>query len=275
MDYKQLSQTEFAPFRKLIWDRSGISIAENKTTLLTNRLKRRLKATSLRDFSSYLLYLESNAGKSEWQGLLDAVTTNETSFFRTEKHFTWLQTDFLNHIKDHTPKGDTRKTLNIWSAACSSGEEPLSIAISLLESKGILPFTSFQVIATDISELILSKARLGEYSAADIESMPPTTIKKYFEPFPPSSYRVKSILRDKVKFLHHNLLQPAPANNLDCVFLRNVLIYFNRESKQQVISRIVKAIAPGGFLVTGPSEGIFDMLPMLIRHSPSIFQKPL
>jgi len=275
MEHSQLSNEEFERFREFIWHLCGICIAENKLTLLTNRLKRRLRATGIETYQAYFDFLKSRAGASELSGFLDAITTNETSFFRTEKHFEWLSTEFVTEMLARIRKREHEETIRVWSAACSTGEEVYTIAVCLEEARRKSPVWQFEILGTDISQEVLERAKAATYSLATIKDLPDGLKKRYFESLGPDAFQVKSSIRDRVKFLSHNLIAPPPANRFDVVFLRNVLIYFNRESKQKVIEQIVKAIRPGGYLVIGPSEGIFDMLPMLKRCHPFVFQKEL
>jgi chemotaxis protein methyltransferase CheR len=150
-----------------------------------------------------------------------------------------------------------------------------TIAICLEEARRRNPTWRFEILGTDISQDVLERAKHATYQLPCIKDIPESIRKRYFAATGPHTYQLRSSIRERVKFLPHNLLAPPPENRFDVVFLRNVLIYFNRESKQKVIEQIVKAIHPGGYLVIGPSEGIFDMLPMLKRRHPFVFQKEL
>lgn len=275
MELSPLTNEEFERFREFIWHLCGICIAENKLTLLTNRLKRRLRATGIKTYQAYFDFLKSREGASELSDFLDAITTHETSFFRTEKHFEWLSTDFVTEMLARIRKREHEETVRVWSAACSTGEEVYTIAICLEEARRKNPIWQFEILGTDISQEVLERARRAVYNSATIKELSDDLRKRYFESAGPDAFQIKSSIRDRVKFQSHNLLSPPPAARFDVVFLRNVLIYFNRESKQQVIEQIVKAIRPGGCLVIGPSEGIFDMLPMLKRLHTFVFQKEI
>ena len=276
MEPSQLSHEEFERFREFIWHLCGICIAENKLTLLTNRLKRRLRVTGIPNYQAYYYYLKSRDGAAELPAFLDAITTNETSFFRTEKHFDWLSQEFVAEMLEHIRKREHDEMIRVWSAACSSGEEVYTIAICLEEARRRSPIWQFEILGTDISEEVLDRAKRGAYNLASIQNVSESLRKRYFESRDlPDILQIKPTIRDRVKFLQHNLLAAPPETSFDVVFLRNVLIYFNRESKQRVVDQIIKAIRPGGYLVIGPSEGIFDMLPMLKRRHPFAFQKEI
>lgn len=274
MEQMQLSHEEFERFREFIWHLSGICIAENKLTLLTNRLKRRLRATGIASYQAYFEYLKSHDGAGELPGFLDAITTNETSFFRTEKHFEWLSTEFVTEMIARIRSREHEKMIRVWSAACSSGEEVYTIAMCLEEARRRNPVWQFEILGTDLSQEVLERAKRGSYNLASVQSIPEGMRQRYFDAKPQeNTIQIRSSLKERVRFLQHNLLGPPPEMRFDVVFIRNVLIYFNRESKQRVIEQIIKAIRPGGYLVIGPSEGIFDMLPMLQRKHPFVFQK--
>lgn len=275
MGASQLSPEEFEQFRKMIFQISGIRVQENKVMLLSNRIRRRVKATGVADFQAYLDLLRSAAGREEVEGFLNAVTTNETSFFRTEKHFDWLQNEFVDKLREKARQGSHPQTIRIWSAACSSGEEPYSIAMCLAENRLKLADWKIEIHGTDISEDALSKARAGIYGPHVAEEVPEKLQSRYFTHKPGTKqWEVKPALKDWVKVSHHNLMQPNRERDYDCIFIRNVLIYFSRESKEVVIEHLVSSLAEGGYLVVGPSEGIFDMLGMLEKRSTFLYEKP-
>ena len=274
MEQTQLTSQEFDQFQELIFQLCGIRVPENKVMLLSNRIRRRVKATGATDFQSYLKLLRSPAGMEERTGFLNAITTNETSFFRNEKHFEWLQSEFLADVLERVRQGRHDKKLKIWSAACSSGEEPYSIALCLAESRLKLADWAVEIDASDISEQSLETARAGHYDLASLEKVPEKLRLRYFQPLPDAkNWAVKPPIRDVVNFFRHNLMEPNPHGKYDCIFIRNVLIYFSRESKAIVIDHLVSSLASGGYLVVGPSEGIYDMLGMLQKRSTFIYQK--
>ncbi len=275
MDASQLSPREFEQFQKLIFKISGIRVPENKVMLLSNRIRRRVKATGVADFQAYLKLLQSSTGRDELEGFLNAVTTNETSFFRTEKHFDWLRAEFVEGLCEQVRLGRHAPSVRIWSAACSSGEEPYSIAMCLAENRLKLTDWQLEIHGTDISEQSLEKARLGIYGPHVADEVPEKFRSRYFHHRTDSdAWEVKPALKELVTVSRHNLMEANPQRNYDCIFIRNVLIYFSRESKQVVIDHLVRSLADGGYLVVGPSEGIFDMLGMLEKRSTFLYQKP-
>jgi len=274
VDHSSLTPQEFEQFRSLILKLCGIHISENKVTLLSNRIRRRLRATGITDFTAYLNLLQSGQPTAELADFINVVTTNETAFFRTEKHFHWIQNEFLNDLLTKNLKGEHSKHIKLWSAACSTGEEPYTLAMCLIANRARLPGWTYEILATDINQQVLQKARLGVYDSKISQQFPDSNWRDYFDKSANShQWVVKPEVRKLVKFQHHNLIATPPAIGFDCILIRNVLIYFNRESKRMVIDHLINALKPGGFLVTGPSEGVFDMLGMLTRYSPFAFQK--
>jgi len=275
MEPDKLSTRQFELFRDFIYRKSGIRIEPTKITLLTNRIRRRVKARDLADFDAYYRFLLSPAGEGELEQFLDEVTTNETSFFRTPHHFEWFKGPFLDEVLSRPGLAATRK-VRIWSAACSTGEEPYTLAICLAEAAIKLRDCKATVLATDISEGVLRQARLGIYRPRSLQEMSEQRLKRHFDlQADGESFAIRPALKSMVEFRRHNLMEPHPGPPFDCIFIRNVLIYFDRDSKQVVINNLIRALAPGGYLVVGPSEGIYDMLGMLTKHSHFAYQKPL
>lgn len=274
VDSIQLTRQEFEKYQKLILKLCGISVPDTKITLLSNRVRRRLRATNIESFQSYFDFLTSSSGKTELDGFLSAITTNETSFFRTQKHFDWLSTEFVDLQIARSKEVGSRRSIRIWSAACSTGEEPYSIALCLAENQHKLTSWKLEILGTDISEQALSQARAGLFATQTMDDIPLKLRTQYFQhDTAANAWKVKPALSEIVKFKRHNLMHPITEPAFDCIFIRNVLIYFNRASKETVIENLVKALAPRGFLVVGPSEGIFDMLGMLTKRSTFLYQK--
>ena len=243
--------------------------------LLSNRIRRRVRATNVANFEAYLQLLRSPKGRDELEGFLNAVTTNETSFFRTQKHFDWLGGDFVDELRELARNGKHSPRVRIWSAACSTGEEPYTMAMCMAESRHKLPDWAIEIHGSDISEEVVSKARAGIFGPHLIDEVPERLRTRYFMPVKdPNQWAAKPALSQLITISRRNLMEPNPEKNYDCIFIRNVLIYFSRESKQVVINHLVDSLAKGGYLVVGPSEGIFDMLGMLEKRSPFLYQKP-
>jgi len=276
VNLEQLNPKQFAGFRDFIYQKSGIRINDNKLSLLSNRIRRRLRAGAFDGFDAYYRHLTSPRGLDELVAFLDEVTTNETSFFRTVAHFDWFKTDFLAEIVTAKRRDERPPSLRIWSAACAGGAEPYTIAICLLENLFRLRNWSLTILGTDISEDALEAAREGIFKSRSIEAVSERQRRRYFRAAQDNndSWRVCETVRRMARFSRHNLMTRSPEEPFDCIFIRNVLIYFDRESKKTVVDNLIEALAPGGYLVVGPSEGIYDMLDPLQRHCPFLYQKP-
>lgn len=273
MEFEHLNPRQFDRFCDFIYKASGIRIDERKVTLLSNRIRRRLKAGNFTDFDVYYKFLTSAAGADELEGFLDAITTNETFFFRTQKHFDWLKNQFVPELLKQQRAGNRPASLRIWSAGCASGAEAYTIAICLAEELFRLRDWSLYILGTDISEDALREARLGIYKQRSIDEVSEKQLRRYFRAIDGDRWQVRDEVRELVEFQRHNLMMPLDQPKFDCIFIRNVLIYFDRDSKQTVIDNLLNSLVAGGYLVVGPSEGIFDMLGSLRRISPLLYQK--
>jgi chemotaxis protein methyltransferase CheR len=272
----QLSRGEFDRFRAFVYGESGIHIPDGKLSLLSNRIRRRVKASGFTDFEKYYHYLTSSKGRKEVEKFIDAVTTNETFFFRTETQFDWFGDDFLSTVLAEARKGERARTLRVWSAACSTGEEPYSLAICLYENRFRLKDWSLTVLGTDISEGAIREAREGIFKARAVQGVSEARLRKCFTSMDDGTrWKVRPKIQEVVQLRSHNLMTRIVEEPFDCIFIRNVLIYFDQASKQEVVGHLVEALAPGGFLVVGPSEGVHEMTQSLERCGPLIYRKPL
>ena len=273
MELERLSPKQFERFQAFIYDTCGIMLDRAKITLVSNRIRRRLKAGNFADFDAYYNHLISKPGQVEIEGFLDAITTNETFYFRTATHFEWLKEEYVKELVTAKSTGLRQSSLRIWSAACSSGEEPYSIAMCLSEASNQLRGWETYILGTDISETSLVTARTGTYRERAFRDMDQSRLDRYFVRSD-ENWHLKPSIAKMVQFKYHNLLKPMREPPFDCIFVRNVLIYFDRASKTKVIENLVRALVPGGYLVVGPSEGIYDMLGMLTKHTSFLYQKP-
>ncbi len=273
MEPERLTPKQFERFQTFIYDCCGIKIDTSKITLVSNRIRRRLKAGAFADFDAYYQHLTSKLGVAELDGFLDAITTNETSYFRTAIHFDWLKNEFIKELLAEKSAGKRDASIRIWSAACSSGEEPYSVAICLAEASLLLRGWNIYILGTDISESSLSTAREAVYRQRTFRDMEPTRVNRFFTESD-DTWRLKPNISQMVKFKNHNLMKPLREPPFDCIFVRNVLIYFDRQSKASVIDNLARSLVPGGYLVVGPSEGIYDMLGMFTKRAPFLYQKP-
>ncbi|NBR07461.1 MAG: protein-glutamate O-methyltransferase CheR [Planctomycetes bacterium] len=270
----ELNDKEMAEFQAIIYRISGMRINETKKVLLSSRILRRLRATGIATFGEYLKLVQSVAGRVELDAMIDAVTTNETFFFRHDNHFAWMET-YLKDLSSQVMQGKRPKKLHIWSAACSTGEEPYSIAMMLLENRLILNGWELKIFATDICSTVLETARKGRYQGRTLEQIPLKKLKRYFKDSAEAGFlEVKPEVVEMVEFSKHNLMQVMiPPRQFDLVFLRNVLIYFDKDSKAKVLDRIGANMASDGYLVMGVAEDILGCSKGLRRIQPWLYQK--
>ena len=274
MNHVELTDGEYQKYCELIYRVAGIRIAENKRVMVSNRVRRRLRATGISSFTEYHTFLTSPAGIDEMPLFLDAITTNETYFFRDTHNYDWLGDTFLPEIIQQAALRKRPKTLRIWSAACSTGEEPYSIALKVLAKKPLLAGWRTTILGTDLSGAVLNAARAGSYDARAVRLIEPAQRTAYFDEVPAAErWTVKPEVKALVTWKQHNLLFPLKEDPFDCIFLKNVLIYFDTESKQSVVKNVIDALAKGGYLVIGPTEGIYTMLDSLTKLKPWLYQR--
>jgi len=255
----RLTEPEFEKFAKLIYKESGIYLKSAKITLLSNRLRKRLQALNINSFNDYYKYIEGLADKSkEIESLLDVVSTNETYFFRNEKQFEAFQMECLPDI---SVKKQKEKKLRIWSAGCSTGEEPYTIGICILEAMQYFRNWNIEIIASDIAHSVLEFAQKGEYSGRRIDKVRPDLLKKYFNNNVqnPDFYSIKDEVKSMVRFRMLNLFKDPYPENVDILFCRNVMIYFDKEHQKILLSRFYRSIYKSGYLFLGHSETIHSI----------------
>jgi len=255
---KRLTEDEFRNFARLIYEESGIFLKDAKITLLSNRLRKRLKALNLDEFAQYYDYITSLKDKTkELEALLDVVSTNETYFFRNERQFEAL----AKYCFPDIVKKKQKKRLRIWSAGCSTGEEPYTMAICVRENMHLFPDWDIQIVATDIAPSVLEFARDGHYSGRRIEKVSAPLLKKYFTQNRdnPEVYTVNDNLKNLVAFSYLNLFKSKFPDDLDIIFCRNVMIYFDRQHQKELVGNFYKVLNPGGYLFIGHSETLHSL----------------
>ncbi|KAA1262377.1 Chemotaxis protein methyltransferase [Rubripirellula obstinata] len=271
-----LTEEQFKRFQALIYKHSGIRLDDRKQTLLRSRLQRRLRQIDMDDVDQYYRIVTTPNRRDELQALIDVVTTNETSFFRTESHFQWFSDSFLMDAIRDGKKGLRQKSLRLWSAACSVGAEPYTLLFCMHEKRAVLDGWNIEILASDLSTDTLATAQSGRFKKRLIDGLDDKQTKRFFreiEGFQPE-YEVRPEFAEKIDFFQHNLMDRLRKPPMDCIFLRNVLIYFDDVSKQKVIANIAETLVPGGYLVIGPSEGIYGLDNPLTKISTFLYQKP-
>ncbi len=269
----ELGDRDFERFRDLIYKVAGIRIPPTKKVMVANRLRRRLRATGIVSFPAYYAHLTSPAGPAEMPAFLDAITTNETYFYRDAHHYQWLAETFLPEAA-RRPKA-RGVPIRIWSAACATGEEPYSIALKVAAGRQALAGRDVSILGTDLSGAALETARIGAFDERAVHLVGPEERNRSFD-FDPALRRwtLRPEVRSMVTWRLHNLLKPVDGGPFDCIFIKNVLIYFDADSKQAVVRHLLAALARGGYLVVGPTEGIFSMLGTLTKLKTWLYQKP-
>ncbi len=271
---QSLSDRDFASFQKLIHQSAGIFLAPQKKALVAGRLLKRLRHYGFDSYKKYLDFVASEEGRTagEYDLMIDIISTNKTNFFRESHHFHFLEREVL---PQWTAFGGT--PFRVWSAACSTGEEPYSLAITLAEYFAGRGRESFEVLATDINQTVLQEARNAIYSMDKLQEIPKEYISKYFLKGVrdrAGTIRVAGRIRQKVRFQRINLNEPFPRlPEMDVIFCRNAMIYFNTETRRAVISRLLGVLKRGGYIFIGHSETLNGLTDAVQTVAPTIYRK--
>lgn len=262
--YLQPSDRAFKKFSSIIHSKTGNKLEPHKKALLSARLNKRIRSLNFSNYDDYLTYLLAPENKSEIHEVIDALTTNETHFFREPKHF-----DFLAEVS-----GKPRSTpLRIWSAACSTGQEPYSIAMKLED----LGYRNWKICASDINQHVLETAKMGRYDLKLSKEIPHEILRKYCLKGineEKGFFRIQRRLRERIDFKEINISTTIPSiGQFDIIFLRNILIYFSKSDCNKIARRLCKNLAPGGYLLVGHSESLRDSKNYLESISPTIYRR--
>ena len=271
-----MRENEFDFIRGLVYEHSRINLGPDKRELVSARLGKRLRATNLTSVTDYCELLKTQDDGEELAHLIDAISTNHTFFFREIAHFDFLSKTAVPEMKARA-REDRWARFNVWSAACSSGEEPYSIAMLLDETLG--DTWQWQIEATDISNRILDKARAGIYRENTVDKLEVARVRRHFQRGhgpQAGNYRVKPKLQSRIKFNHLNLLEGNPPFDhlLQVIFCRNVMIYFDRATQEELVQKLTRQIVPGGYLFVGHSESLTGIRHTLQTVSPAIYRRP-
>lgn len=267
---RSIDRRTFEKISRLVYDLTGIRLGPNKEALVCARIGKRIRKLGLPDFKTYYMLLEQDDSGEEVQELLNAISTNVTHFFRESRHFELLG----RFARQWSQEGRTR--FRFWSAACSTGEEPYSMAMMLREA---LAYTNdVKILATDISTEVVEKARAGIYSSKSLSNVPRHYAKTYFtkKTFPHGDdYRISSELQSMVTFGSINLSRiPYPLKGpLDIIFCRNVMIYFDNDVRRRLLAELYRLLRPGGYLMVGHAESLSGMLSEFKSIEPSVYIK--
>lgn len=270
----QISDRNFERLARFIYDYCGIKMPKSKQTMLEGRLRRRLRATNFPTFDAYCDHLFNGDGlKAETVHLIDAVTTNKTDFFREPKHFDFLRDRALPEIAERGAR-----QIRLWSAACSTGAEPYTMAMVLQEFVDRHRGLGYSILATDISTDVLRAAHRGVFNAEMIDPVPDDMRRRYVRyAVKPDSreVRIAPALRSHVAFGRMNLMDRAyrVGEPMDAIFCRNVLIYFDRPTQAAVLHRLCECLKPGGYLFVGHSENIAGASLPVTQVSQTVFRR--
>lgn len=269
-----MDEKVFNEFRTIVYKQSGISLADNKTTLVCARINKRLRALGIETYEEYLKYLKNDPSDEEIINFLDVISTNTTNFFREATHF-----DYLAKLLEEWA-GNGQRRFRIWCAASSSGEEPYTIAMTVRETLKD-PGMDIKILATDISTKILAHAQNGVYDEEKIDGIPKSLLTKYFIKTRKGghgeghTYEASDDLKKLITFRRLNLsIHPFPMKGpLDVVLCRNVMIYFDHHVRQGLVEDIERLLKPGGYLMVGHSESLTGLKTGLKTVRPAIYIK--
>lgn len=248
-----LTDTDFHKFKDLVYKKSGVFFSEYNKSVLESRINRSLKKHQLENPEDLYKLLTQNAGKCT--DFIDSITTNLTRFFRNDAHFKVLKNTVWPWLKK---KNQHKKTIKIWSAGCSTGEEPYSLIISAFERIPEFKDWQFKILASDISLKVLMKAKQGFYPQSKLGQVPSPILEKYFTKMD-EGYTVNSDIKKLIKFDYHNLMNDCSFSDFDMIFCRNVIIYFDEATQKKVTDKFYRVLSDPGILFLGHSESLFFM----------------
>jgi chemotaxis protein methyltransferase CheR len=264
-----LSQKNFSKIAEAVYRLCGINLLEGKEELIKVRLSKRLRVLGLENFEEYVALVERD--EKELAAMIDSLTTNKTSFFREPQHFACLRECVSPEL------GAPPQRIRIWSAGCSSGEEPYSIAMTLKENHPNLEAGDVRILATDISMKMVARVREAVYDEEALRNLPPCLLKKYFVPARSKtsrSFRVCEAVRALVRVAQLNLMEPWPMRGgFDVIFCRNVMIYFDKATQETLVRRFGELLRPGGYLFVGHSESLTGLSHSFQYVKPAIYMK--
>jgi chemotaxis protein methyltransferase CheR len=267
-DVPALGAHAFEKFRRLAYDKFGLHLTEAKHELVAARLGKKMRELKLRSYERYYDHVIADRTGESLIALIDALTTNHTSFLREASHFDFLTTHVLPRLRKRT-------SIDIWSAPCATGEEPYSIAVTLLEQLGLPPKPPIRIRATDISTRALAVAKQGAYEADRLASMPMPIIRKYFTQNGPGVFQISPEVRRMIDFERVNLIEPMHAKRVfPIIFCRNMMIYFDKPTQERVVANLSQCLEPGGYLFIGHSESLNGIPHDLEYVQAAIYRKP-
>ncbi len=268
-----ITDSEFQLIQKLIYQQAGIFLKNHKRTMVANRLRKRLESFGFSNYLRYYQFLTKDPeGSKELTEFINCLTTNETYFFRHPEQFAFLLEHLLPELKRKKQRSDGK--IRIWCAACSSGEEPYSIAILLDGWLSPEERQRIEIVGTDINQRMLDKAKGGVYGSYAVMKMPEVYRRNYFTMNEKGDkYRLSETIKERIHFLKHNLIEPFHHRPFDIIFCRNVLIYFDADSKIRALGNLHRSLNKGGHLIIDYAMSLFNNQPFFRYQKPTVYQK--
>ncbi len=271
MDF-ELTDQDFKKFSDLVYEKTGINLHYGKKQLLQSRANKILRKRNINSYKDYFQIIINDKSNQELVEFINLISTNVTHFFREEKHFHFMKTVWAPEVLR-----SKKSAVDIWSAACSSGEEPYSVGITLSELFGTN--VRWNIFASDISTKVLGMAQKGIYTKDKIDNIPAPLVKKYFQEGKGQAaayVKVKNEIRNQISFSKVNLIEPfANIKSFDIIFCRNVMIYFDLPTKQMIINKLYHHIKPGGYLFIGHSESLNGLNTQFKYIQPATYKKEM
>ncbi len=270
----QLTASEFQQISDLVYHHCGINLHKGKHELVQARIARQLRSKGLKTFAEYMRMIQADTTGREFSALIDVISTNLTSFFREQQHFSYLSETLLpNLIKEK----NTERSLRAWSAGCSSGEEPYSIAMTVADAIEGHGNWDVKILASDISRRMLATAEAGIYDISRAKAIPVHFRAKYFRPFGgtgEAAYQATAAIKSVIRYRYLNLIERWPFSGpFDFIFCRNVMIYFDKPTQEKLVRQFHDRLAPGGMLFTGHSESLSGLDHRFEYVQPTIYRR--
>ncbi len=271
----ELTQGEYELFRRLIYEQAGINLGDQKHQLLRARLGKRLRAGDFSSYRAYYEHVKADPTGAELSALIDAVSTNTTHLFREPQHLQFLARTLRAQLEDRKWRAGNRD-LRIWSAGCSTGDEPYSVAMTVDDVAGTQ--MEWKILATDVSTRVLAQARRGLYETHRLGTVPAQFRTRYFRRAAgrdPAQVEVSPELRARITYAHLNLMRESYPfrHGFNYIFCRNVMIYFDRPTQQRVVAKMTAHLRPGGYLLIGHSESLNAIEHSLHYVQPTVYQR--
>jgi chemotaxis protein methyltransferase CheR len=271
---EQVTGAQLARYARLIYEKTGIRVSPQKRMLLSNRLRRRLRQTGIGDFDAYYRHLQGlGSENAEWNEFFQEITTHETYLFRDENQWDWFANVYLRNWASESRVSRGLRRVRIWSAACSTGDEVYTIACCVAATLPNPKTWAVEILGTDIAVGEIRRAEHAAYNQRSMRLVPKEYLRYFDWDGGSETWSPKPVLRKMVRFRPHNLMTRLVEPPFDIVFLKNVLIYFDRDSKRQVLENVCPLVRPGGMLVAGAAEGVASLVSGFKRIEPWLFER--